>query len=62
MVVYSSALYFKALGYFPISLDKGRYLINLKYKIINHDDDTTCFKYKPSTDWQNISFQVVNLN
>lgn len=61
MIVYSSTLYFKALGYFPIALDKGRYNIELKYKISNVDNES-CFKFKPNTDWQNISMDVVNLN
>jgi hypothetical protein len=56
-------MYFKAHGYFPVSLDKGRYNITLKYKIKNKGfDDTKCFKYRPETDWQNISLDTINLN
>jgi len=61
MMVYSSTLYFKALGYFPISLDKGRYLIELKYKIVSQNSES-CVSFKPETDWQNISLDIVNLN
>ena len=48
-------MYFKATRYYPISLDKGRYTFNLKYKT------SACEKYKPLAFWQNISMNVINL-
>ena len=46
-------MYFKALGYFPIKLTKGKYKIQMKYLT------DACVSYKPSTDWQNISLIVL---
>lgn len=63
MLVYSKAQYFKATGYFPITLDKGRYSFNLKYKLNKSIDiNDKCLEYKPDTDWQNISIDIINLN
>ena len=48
-------MYFKGLGYYPVKLDKGRYNIDIKYKT------NACVKYRPDTDWQNISVNLINL-
>ena len=49
-------MYYKTLGYYPVSLTKGKYKIQLKYKT------DACITYKPQTDWQNISLTVLDMN
>lgn len=49
-------MYFKAFGYLPISFDKGKYKVQLKYM------SQACVSYKPSTDWQIISLTVLDMN
>ena len=56
VLTYSSTMYFKTLGYFPISMTKGQYKIQLKYKT------DACVSYRPQTDWQNISLSVLDMN
>lgn len=49
-------MYFKSLGYYPVTLMEGKYKIQLKYKT------DACVTYKPQTDWQNISLTVLDMN
>jgi hypothetical protein len=49
-------MYFKATGYFPIKLDKGKNKVQLKYMT------DACVSYRPNTDWQNISLTIVDFN
>ena len=56
MITYSSTMYFKATGYFPIKLDKGKYKVQMKYMT------EACVSFRPSTDWQNISLTIVDFN
>lgn len=53
---YSGTMYFKALGYYPITLTKGKYKIQMKYMT------NACVSYKPQTDWQTISLSVLDMN
>lgn len=56
MLTFSKQMYFKAFGYYPISLDKGKYKIHLKYK------SNACVTYKPKTDWQGVSMTILDMN
>lgn len=49
-------MYYKAFGYFPIQLDKGKYKIHLKY--MTNMSST----FKPLSDWQVISFTLLDMN
>ena len=49
-------MYFKALGYFPITMTKGIYKIQLKYLT------NACVSYNPNSDWQSVSMSVLDLN
>jgi len=53
---YSSVMYFKASGYLPLSLGKGKYKIQMKYKT------NACISYKPQTDWQTVALTVLDMN
>ena len=53
---YSSVMYFKATGYLPVSLNKGKYKIQMKYKT------SACNSYRPQTDWQTVSLTVLDMN
>jgi len=55
-MTYSNTMYFKALGYYPISMTKGKYKIQMKYST------NACVSYKPQTDWQSISLSVLDMN
>lgn len=56
IITLSKQMYFKASGYYPINLDKGKYKIHFKYK------SEACVTYKPRTDWQNISLSILDMN
>jgi len=56
VVTLSKQMYFKAFGYYPISFDKGKYKIHLKYL------SEACVTYKPRTDWQGISLTILDMN
>lgn len=56
VMTYSSTMYFKALGYYPITLTGGKYKVQLKYLT------NACVSYKPQTDWQSISMTVLDMN
>jgi len=49
-------MYFKALGYFPKKMSQGKYKIQMKYKT------EACITFKPETDWQVISMNVLDMN
>ncbi len=55
-MTYSSAMYFKAVGYYPISMTKGKYKVEVKYTT------NACVSYKPMTDWQAIALTVIDMN
>jgi hypothetical protein len=56
VMTYSTSMYFKALGYYPIVLTKGKYKFQLKYFT------NACVTYKPQTDWQSISLNIIDMN
>jgi len=56
VLTYSNTMYFRALGYYPITLTQGKYKIQLKYST------NSCVTYKPQTDWQSISMTVLDMN
>ena len=53
---YSNTMYFKAFGYYPITMIKGKNKIQMKYCT------NACVSYKPKTDWQSISLTVLEMN
>jgi hypothetical protein len=56
VMTYSSTMYYKGIGYFPITLTGGKYKVQLKYQT------NACVTYRPQTDWQNISMTVLDMN
>ena len=55
VLTYDNMMYFKANGYLPMKLTNGKYKIQLKYKT------DACVTYRPSTDWQSLVFNIVDL-
>lgn len=56
ILTYSSVMYFKALGYYPIKLNAGKWKIQLRYITDG------CVIYNPASDWQDVSMTVLDMN